>query len=59
MNHSFNFNSAKIISKYTFTHEFNFFEAFYIYKKTNNCVNCEFATPILSDCWKNYIKYIH
>lgn len=56
MNHIFEFNSAKIISKHTYILEINFLEAFYSYKNHKNIFSFDFTTPSLSDCWKYYRK---
>ena len=36
--------------------ELDFLEVFNIHKNHNNVVNCNFVIPLLSDCWKFYIK---
>lgn len=43
MNHSFYFNSTKIISVPTSVHELKFHETFHIYTNPHNIVNCEFV----------------
>ena len=47
--HILNFHSAKIICKPNSVFEIVFFEAFHVHKKHNNVVNCNFASPSLSD----------
>ena len=54
--HTFNFHSAKIICKLTSVFELDFLEAYQIHKNHNNVINCDFAIPPLSGCWKSFIR---
>ena len=50
-----NFSYA-IICKPASVFELDFLEAYHIHKNHNNVVNCDFAIPPLSDCWKSFIR---
>ena len=54
--YAFNFDSAKSICRPKCTFELKIFEAFHVHRNQNNAVNCDFANPPLSDCWKSYIS---
>ena len=50
--HCFNFTKACIVSFHINTYHLNFYEAFYILKKSNNLVNDLSSAPSTSDAWK-------
>ena len=56
--YNFNFDSGKVICRHNSILQFDFLEAFHILKNLTNVVNCDFAFPHASDCWKTYIKSI-
>ena len=55
-NRTFNLHSVKVICKPNSAFELEFLEAFHIHKNHNNVVNCNFASPPLSDCLKSYFE---
>ena len=55
-NHTFNFDSAKIVFRPISTLELDFFEGFHFHKNHYIVDNCDFAIPSLSDFWKFYIR---
>ena len=54
--HNFYFDSAEIICRPNSIFELDFLETFSIHKNHNNVLTCDFIIPLLSGCWKNYIK---